>query len=139
MMSGPREIIDLDNTPEQDWKVDERARHIRGGELWELELAGCVLCVEAERSDAKGQTLRRSDDDHCFICLTHGPLDEVPFSIRRDFVVRIGNFTRTGNQEVNDVVLIPKSMSENERQDLYGRLVDAAASEEQKVDLLSDD
>lgn len=138
-MSGPRKIIDLDATPESQWKVDPQATHIYSGRLWATEVAGCVLCVEAERHDALGQTLRESDDDHSFMCLTHGPLDEVPFLVRRDFVINIGPFEKKGSQEVRDVVLIPKSLSESDRQELYARLVEAASEVEQKEDLLSND
>ena len=138
-MSGPKKIIDLDGTPESLWKVDPKALHIHGNKLWALEVAGCVLCVEAERSDVRGQTFRSSDDEHTFMCLTHGALEEVQFSIKRDFTINIGKFQRVGHQEVKDVILIPKSLSEEERQEIFSRLVDAAASEEQKADLLADD
>lgn len=139
IMSGPRKIIDLDGTPESDWKVEPQAAHLYAGKLWASEVAGCVLCVEAERHDAKGQTLRDTDDDHKFICLTHGALEEVPFSIKREFVIKIGEFEKTGVQEVNDVILIPKNLTTEEKESLYARLVDAAADVEQKEDLLADD
>jgi hypothetical protein len=138
-MSGPKKIIDLDSTPESQWTVESNATHIYSGKLWASEVAGCVLCVEAERHDAKGQTLRDAADEHLFVCLTHGPLEEVSFLVRRDFVIKIGKFEKTGFQEVNDTILIPKSLSEDERQGLYARLVEAAADAEQKEDLLADD
>jgi hypothetical protein len=138
-MSGPKKIIDLDSTPEHQWRVEPQATHIYSGRLWASEVAGCVLCVEAERSDAKGQTLRDNDDEHAFVCLTHGLLEEVPFSIRRDFSITIGPFVKTGFQEVTDVILIPKNLSGEERQGLYERLVQAAADAESKDDLLADE
>lgn len=138
-MSGPKKIIDLDSTPETQWKVEPNSTHIYHGKLWASEVAGCVLCVEAERNDAKGQTLRDADDEHSFMCLTHGPLEEVPFTVRRDFEIKIGDFVKSGSQAVTDVVLIPKSLSAEERQDLYSRLVDAAGEAEEQDDLLAED
>lgn len=138
-MSGPKKVIDLDSTPETNWSVDHNATHIYNGKLWVTEVAGCVLCVEAERQDAKGQTLRDIHSESCFVCLTHGPLERVSFWVRRDYVIKIGQFEKRGFQEVNDVILIPIGLSEAERHDLYARLVDAAGEAESKEDLLADD
>ncbi len=137
-MSGPRKIIDLDLTPESEWEVDDKALHLYLSQLWSHVTTGCVLCVESDRTDAKGQTLR-SVENETSLCLTHGELDEVPYTITRDYLVKFGNVERRGRQEYSDMVLIPKSMPELDRINLIERLLEVAAEEESKQNLLDDE
>lgn len=137
-MSGPRKIIDLDSVCEEEWKVDTSAVHLFQSQLWTHLQIGCVLCVEAERADPKGQTLQ-SSDGKSRICLTHGPLVEVGYSIRRDVVIKLGHLERRGERVFSDVVLIPSQLSDAERNALLERLIDVAAEEEDGKDPLSDE
>lgn len=135
-MTGPRKIIDLDGIPESKWKIEDGATHLYNQKLWTKENAGCVLCVEAEREDPRGQTLKSHDDDHVAVCLTHGPLDEVQFTVSREFKIKIGEIERNGIETINDVVWIPKSLPPDERQNLLERLADFSSQVEQEIKLI---
>ena len=133
MHTGPQNIIDLDNLPESQWEIDSKAQYIYRDKLWTHQAAGCVLCAEADVSNVKAQTLRAHDEtDRSFICLTHGELEEMPFLIQRTYLIKIGNYEKTGNQELKDTLLVPKDMPETERSELFARLITAAADVEQE-------
>lgn len=137
-MSGPRKIIDLDTTPADAWVIDAGAVHLYSNELWTHLPVGCVLCVEAERNDAKGQSLQ-SQDGSCQICLTHGRLEAVPYSITKDVTIQIGGITKSGKQVFNDTLLIPSSLSPDARRELFDHLINVAEEEERAKDILSDE
>lgn len=132
---GPKKIIDLDILPEHKWQIETEALHLYHDKLWRYEQAGCVICVECERKDAHGQTLSMADDPGQFICLTHGKLEEITYSITRMVTVKIGDVERTGVQSVSDAILIPVEMDTEERDELLDRLITAAAESEVDPDL----
>ncbi len=137
-MTGPRKINDLDLTLEQDWEVDSKSTHIYQDRLWSHVTAGCVLCVEAERNDASGQTLQAQDDEHIHICLTHGQLDEVQYKITRDITITIDNISHKGTQDINDIILIPRILQGDERISLIKRLMGIVVADEAAKDVLDD-
>lgn len=133
-VAGPKKVIDLDLLPESEWKIEPEALHLYNNKLWRHEKAGCVLCVECERNDAHGQTLSATDSPHQFICLTHGLLEEIPYCITRNVIVKIGSYERTGTQNFNDFILMPIDMDQDEREELLDRLISAAAESESAPD-----
>lgn len=129
-ITGPKKIIDLDVLPEGDWKIETGALHLYHDKLWKYEQTGCVLCAECERGDAHGQTLSSISDSKQFLCLTHGILEEVKYTITRQVTVKIGEFERTASQSIEDAVLMPVDMEQDERNEILDRLVSAATESE---------
>lgn len=134
-MSKPREIVDLDLLQESSWQIKPDAWHLYHGKLWRHEQTGCVLCVECERNDAHGQTLQLVDDERQRICLTHGALEEVAYSITRKVIIKIGVEEREVVQSITDALLIPADLDPEERDELLDRLISAAAESEADPDL----
>lgn len=137
-MTGPKRIIDLDGTPQAQWKIDNNSLHLLNKRLWTREVTGCVLCVEADRTDVLGQTLRAQDDEDVAICLTHGPLVSVPYQIVRKSTVVVGDRSREVEQKIEDTLLIPVNLPPDEKESLYDRLLGVAAEEEQSSDILDE-
>lgn len=129
-MSGPTKIIELDGKERSKWRVEEGAMHLWEGKLWRKDVVGCVLCVEKEGNDHV--TFARIDDDgaeHCH-CVNCGPLDEVSYSMVKQYVVTIGGVVREGEEVVKDSMLFPASMSTEEKDELINKLLDEADREE---------
>jgi hypothetical protein len=139
-MSGPTKIIELDGKPRSKWRIEEGAMHLWEGKLWRKDVVGCVLCVEQEGNDYI--TFARTDDDgaeHCH-CVEHGPLDEVKYSMVKQYTVTIGGVVREGEEVVNDSMLFPASMSTEEKDELINKLLDEADREENgEADPLDDE
>ena len=139
-MSGPSKIIELDGKPRAKWRIEEGAMHLWEGKLWRKDVVGCVLCVEQEGNDYI--TFSRTDDEgaeHCH-CVEHGPLDEVPYSMVKQYTVTIGGVVREGEEVVKDSMLFPSSMSAEEKDELINKLLDEADREENgEADPLDDE
>lgn len=139
-MSGPTKIIELDGKERSKWRIEEGAMHLWEGKLWRKDVVGCVLCVEQEGNDYI--TFSRTDDDgveHCH-CVEHGPLDEVPYSMVKQYTVTIGGVVREGEEVVKDSMLFPASMSTEEKDELINKLLDEADREENgEADPLDDE
>ena len=129
-MSGPRKIVDFDGTPQDRWAIDRNAVHLYKSKLWTHITTGCALCVEADRTDVMGQTLQSSEDEHVTVCLTHGPLDEIKYSIRRDVTITIGDQSRVGHQNIDDVILVPACLQGESRDALIAKLVEYVSVDE---------
>ncbi len=136
-ISGPRKFTSLDDTPEDDWRIEAGVVYAYKSRLWTPIDTGCVLCVEAERSDPKGQTL---SDIHGVghMCLTHGELESIPYKIQRDVTITFGHIERKGQQTIEDVVLIPLSMPSEEKVSLIERLISMADEDESSKGPLDD-
>jgi len=138
-MSGPTKIIELDGKPCSKWRIEEDAMHLWEGKLWRKDVVGCVLCVENEGPEHT--TFARTDEDgveHCS-CVKHGPLSEVKYKMVKQYTVTIGGVVREGEEVVNDSMLFPASMSEDEKDDLINRLLDEADREENGESLSEDE
>lgn len=131
-MTGPTKIIELDGVPSKNWKIEGNAVLLWKGKLWKKEPVGCVLCVEKEGNEHI--TLCHSDDHDkdTFHCMEHGELVEVPYSMRKVYTVQIGEVHREGTEELADTMLFPAEMELSARNELIGRLLDEAQSEEVK-------
>lgn len=136
---GPRLVVDLDEVDTSELTLSAEATYVYRDALWVCELACCVACHH-DNDAVPLRTLRHVADAHRFVCLTHGELEEVTMSVRRDFVIKIGTaYERTGSQEVNDVILMPRNLTAQQRHELCEGLVGCAADAEAAEDLLSDD
>lgn len=131
-ITRPKKVIDLDNTPESKWQVEVDAEHIYQSKLWSCVPVGCVLCADADRKDAHGQTLHA---DGKYICLTHGDLVEVPYVIKRVTTVSIGGIERVAEQKIQDNVLFPILMEDEYREIMIDKLVDMTLESENDPDL----
>lgn len=128
-LSGPRKIIELDGKPEQTWQLDSSAVHLWKGRLWKWEVVGCICCIEEE--GIPHETLSTVEGDETeYVCMTHGPLVKVPYTMRKDFRVTLGGITRTGFEEISDAMLFPTSMSEDEKSALINRILDEIEEDE---------
>lgn len=129
---GPKKIIDLDQTKESSWKVDEDALHLYMARLWRIEKNGCMVCIKNGLTGPKATTLR-SEDSREFVCLTHGALVEVPFKIVRTYTVTLGHLHSKGEEKFEDSVLVPKSVSEEEKNGLLKELLDEIEQEDKST------
>ena len=129
-MSGPTKIIELDGKERSRWRVEEGALHLWEGKLWRKEAVGCIHCVEKEGNDFI--TFFRVDDDgkEYFCCMEHGPLEEVPYEMVKQYTITIGGVVREGRETVTDSMLFPTSMAQKERDSLIEKLLDEADKEE---------
>ena len=137
-VSGPTKIIELDGKPRSQWRVEEDALHLWEGKLWRREAVGCVLCVEEEGIDhttfsrtevSAGDDGEETKCEH-FHCMKHGALDEVKYEMVKKYTVTIGGVVRDGEVSVEDSMLFPTSMSQDERVELINKLLDEADEEE---------
>jgi len=128
-MKGPTKIIELSDEP-SGWKLDANAVHLWKNKLWRKEKVGCVLCTEHEGPEYA--TLSHSEDEKpdVFHCASHGPLVEVPFTMKKVYTIVIGDVFREGTEELSDTMLFPADMDITERNELIGRLLDEAEKEE---------
>lgn len=100
--------------------------------LWRVEQVGCVLCVEHD--DDAHRTLTTVDAwSQRFVCLVHGELCEVPYSMRKVFTVRVGDVTREGEETLDDSMLFPADMTLAARHALIEKLLDEAVEEEDEA------
>jgi hypothetical protein len=132
-MTGPTKIIELDGVPSKNWKIDPKAIHLWKGKLWKKENVGCVLCVEKEGPEFV--TLCNTDDagvEH-FHCMEHGELLEVPYSMKKNYTIRIGDVIREGVEELEDTMLFPEEMTLVARNELINRLLDESQQEESEA------
>lgn len=138
-MKGPAKIIELDGIPSKNWKLEQNAVHLWNGKLWRKEPVGCVLCVEEEGSDHA--TLTHTDDNgvESFVCMEHGSLDEVRYSMRKRYSIMIGDVIRDGEEEFNDTILFPRIMAGMDRNELINRLLNEAEQAQIDSDVMSDD
>lgn len=129
-MSGPTKIVELDGVPVSKWKIDPNAVHLWKGKLWRKEKVGCVLCCDKEGNEFITLCHADHDDKEFFHCMEHGELTAVPYSMRKTYVISIGDITREGEETLDDVMLFPSEMELSERNALIERLMDEAQKEE---------
>lgn len=132
-MKGPTKIIELDGVPSSKWKIEPNALHLWKGKLWRKEPVGCVLCVEKEGNDHI--TFSRDEDDGTttFHCMEHGELVEVPYTMRKTYVIRIGDVVREGEESLEDTMLFPSEMTLTTRNALIEKMLDEAQQEEKEA------
>lgn len=139
VMSGPKKIIELEGKEPSRWRIEDGALHLWNGKLWSKELVGCVQCVEKEGNDHI--TFSRSDNEgeEHFHCMEHGLLDEVKYSMVKQYTVTIGGIVRTGEQSAEDTMLFPSSMSTNEKTSLIKTILDEMEEDEEEAGLHPED
>lgn len=125
----PQLLIELNDV--KTATLDPDAVYSWRGQVWSLDVVGCVLCCEEDTSS----TLVSTDDagDESFICQAHGALVEIKYEMVKKYTVTIGGVVREGEEVVRDSMLFPASMSENETNDLINKLLDEADREENGV------
>jgi hypothetical protein len=128
-MKGPTKIIELDGIPSSKWKVDPNALHLWKGKLWVKEKVGCVLCVEKEGNDHITFSCE-SDNGTQFYCMEHGELAEVPYTMKKTYVIRIGDVVRDGEESLEDTMLFPSNMDLAARNALIEKMLDEGQQEE---------
>jgi len=128
-MTGPKKIIDLDQLPEERWKVEENALHLHGSRLWRVEKSGCMVCIKNGATGTMAQTLR-ADDAREFECLTHGELEEIPLKITRKYHVVLGPLHKEAEEKYEDSVLMPKAIPEEQKLKLLEELMAEIDKEE---------
>lgn len=130
----PLRLIDLDNIPLSEWPISVDAAYSYRGGLWLRENTGCVCCCELEGPEHV--TLCRIDDENGaehFLCMTHGELVEVPFTMNKVYTIKIGDVLREGEESLDDTMLFPAEMTLGERNALVERLLDEAAVAEHEA------
>lgn len=120
----PREIIDLpDEFTASD--VKPNGLHIWQGKQWIREAVGCVTCME----DPDAVTISNIDDRGECVCSVHGELIELPYVLEKSWKVKIGDFEKTGTDMVEDSMLFPSSMGEDERNRSIDRFLESGSKE----------
>jgi hypothetical protein len=131
MLTRPKPIFDLDNAPESSWRIREGVMYIYRNDSWTYEPVGCILCAKADRKDARGQTLKSDNNNH-YHCLTHGDLEEVPYSVERITKIKMGTLTKEVVQNIDQFVLFPKDLAQPAREIIFNDLINVIAEEEVK-------
>ncbi len=134
-MSHLRNTIDLDHTDRTQWKVETDSLYIFQSKLWNMEKVGCLLCVAGDYKDPLARTLVSTDDCHEAVCLTHGSLKQIECKIRKDYTVTIGSTVTTGFQELNELIWMPTSLSNEEQSQYINRLIDQAMADLNQDDI----
>ncbi len=138
-MTGPRKLIDLDNTPRSKWSLRLDAVHLYNGKMWNLQQLGCVLCAAEDVGDYQKQTLQLVDNHERYECLTHGELLKVAYRMERTYSVTLGGVCRTATMVQEDFVLFPTSMTEPERMNMIASILDETENEEKSSDVFDID
>jgi len=135
LMTGPRKIIDLnpDETPQLKLGVAYQYR----GRIWQTEKIGCVQCLDDYEQEAKAnededagerprRTLSYADEggNEHFLCMKHGPIESVNYSIVKKYEIVIGDFRREDEVRLDDIMLFPVSMVGEEREAFIMRMLD---------------
>lgn len=145
----PRKIIELDDTPQDKWRIEPEALHLWQGHLWSWDEVGCTECIdeddkrraehmeqdpETPYQSADSVTLCRKDDDgnEHFHCLKHGKLDFISCTARKEFTITVGGEVIEGQVDHQDAFLVPASQTEEERQAYVKRLAGELASFQEK-------
>lgn len=130
-MSGPRKIIDLDGVPLHKWRLENGAMHVFKGRSWSKEPVGCILCIEEKGPEHSTLSYEDASGKEQFLCMTHGDLEEVPYSSVKTYTFRIGNIVRENEVKLEDSMLFPRSMSAKERDELITSMMDEEEEAEQ--------
>ena len=131
-MTGPTKIIELDDVPSKNWKIDPNAIFLWKNRLWKKEAVGCVLCVEKEGPEHVTLCHSDKDDKETFQCMEHGELVAVPYSMKKEYTIRIGDVLREGEELLEDTMLFPAGLTVSERNALIERLLDEAQKDEKE-------
>jgi hypothetical protein len=133
---GPTRVVELDGVPRARWQLADDTVYLWNGALWRKELVGCVLCIE--HTDDDHATLSKLDDS-MIVCLEHGALTQVAYSMKKVYTISIGAVTREGEEIVNDTMLFPAEMTLAEQNELSERLLDEAQREEDDAGVVPDE
>lgn len=128
--AGPKKILDLDQKPRHSWaalKAD--VAYVFQGKICSWKKAGCVLCIAEDEDDTEHQSLM--DDEGFTTCLTHGPLDRVPYKTVRHYECSVGDVTIKGSCIRDTIMFIPNSIQGEERTVLFTELVSECQEMEQ--------
>lgn len=107
-MTGPRRIVCLDGVPRECWQLDARCAVIWRKRLWFIEQTKCAVCIRAGEED--NFTFASTETRPSFHCLEHGELVEIPFVVKRVYVVTIGGAVTEGERSFEDSLYIPREM-----------------------------
>jgi hypothetical protein len=129
MLPKPRNIVDLDQTPPSKWCIPTGALFIYLNEAWVHEPVGCILCADSDRKDPQGQTLKR-ENEAIFCCLTHGNLEQVPYSVERVTKIKIGERVKEVVQTIDQFVLFPQNIDISIKDSILDKLISAIADAE---------
>lgn len=107
-MTGPRRIVCLDGIPRERWHLDDRCAVIWRKRLWFIEQTKCAVCIRAGKDESF--TFASTETPPSFHCLEHGELVEIPFVVKRLYVVTVGTAVAEGERAFEDSLYIPKEM-----------------------------
>ena len=126
-----RIMVDVDDLPRDRWPIDGSAILVLRGRRFTVEKVGCCLCVEQEGSF----TLCHADAAgvESFLCMEHGELVAVPYSMKKVYTITIGDVVREGEELLEDSMLFTEEMTLVARNELINRLLDEAVIDEQQA------
>lgn len=119
----PSKIVELDGVPRARWRIEADVVYLWNQRLWRKEPVGCVLCFEHD--DDVHPTLSTLDDSMC-VCLEHGALTQIAYSMKKVYTITLGGISREGEETLNDTMLFPAEMTLAEQNALIERLLDEA-------------
>jgi hypothetical protein len=140
----PRLIVDVDARGPRILDHRGDVAVLYQGHLWRRASRGCAPCMTGDHRSGGGgglgSTLRRETArGESWVCLEHGPLAKVRYRSSRSYEIRIGPIVRRATDRIDDILLLPASMTRAERRAYLERLLDEVEAEERDRDAIPED